>query len=356
MVTGSPSLFGGLIDVHSWSEVSPDGKYILVMLLPESLRFTIQKDFETYNPGEVYQEEGAELRSMYTECGVYANDGSAKLLWRIPWYVPAYYVYFSTNGKHVLIAQGYSFHSISDIPVRAQLYFHHEDGSHQAWVEHDIGWSWCLRVLFCKFVLDKSFWYDASPEQASGTYVIETNLQETFVFDITTGQISSSSSLWNKGLVTFFIAVPLCVYFMLHRYNSQEDAKRSFTRFSVKKLLVAMTLVGAWFWLITFNWVLAVAVIIAIVLGGGIARIFSGKLRAWMTGTLLAVYGCVWGMFLWAILIEPMIWEAQSEKLYVWLLLVFAVIGLIGGVIIAVILEKRIDRVSDPLLSSAASC
>jgi hypothetical protein len=144
---------------------------------------------------------------------------------------------------------------------------------------------------------------------------------------------------------------------MLRQGNGQTAAKRSLMRFSVKKLLVAMTLVGVWFWLATVNWVLATAIVISIACGGGIARLCSGKPRAWITGTLLAIYGCVWGMFLWAIFIEPIIWKAQRLMYpYIWFLPAFAVIGLIGGVIVAVILEKRIDRVSDPLLSSASSC
>jgi hypothetical protein len=357
MTTGSRSLFAGLIDEHSWSVVSPDGRYILVMVMPESLRIAIKKDFENYHPGEVYQEEGAELRNRYSECGMYANDGSTKPLWKIPWYIPAYDVYFSRNGEHVLIAQGYSIHSISNIPVGAQLFFHHQDGSHQAWIEQEVGWSWGLRFLFSKFVLDKSFWYDfASFEQASDMYVMETNLQELFVFDITTGQMISSSSLWNKSLVAFFVAVPVCIYFILRRDRREPPTKHSLMRFSVKRLLVATTLVGMWFWLLTVNWVLAVAVIVPITFGGGRARLCSMKPRAWITGTLLAIYGCVWGMFLWAILIEPMIWQTQKENPYVWFLPVFAAVGLIGGAIIAGILERRSSAKLGSLRSSVPSC
>lgn len=345
----STSLFAGLIGAHSWSVVSPDGRYIVVMLMPESLRIATKKDFETYHPGEVYREQGAELRSMYSECGVYANDGSTKPLWKIPWYIPAYNVYFSRDGEHVSIVQGDSIHMISDIPVGAQLYFHHQNGSHQAWIEQEIGWSWGLRFLFCRFILDKPFWYNESLEQPSDTYVIETNLHETFVFDITTGQMISSSSLWNKGLIAFFVAVPLSIYFMLRREHGDASTKHSLMRFSVRKLLVAMTFVGVWFWLVTVNWVLAVAVIVPIAFGGGIARLCTKRPRAWITGTLLAIYGCVWGMFLWSIFIEPMIWQDKKDEPYVWLLPVFAVVGLIGGAIIAGILERRTNTKLDSL-------
>ena len=128
----------GLIDVHSWSEVSPDGKYILVMLIPEALRIEIKKDFEQYHPDEQYEEEGAELKEKYSESGVYANDGSTQPLWTVPWYIPAYDVFFSMDGEHILIAQGDSIHSISDLPQGAQLYFHHKGGSRQSYSEHDI--------------------------------------------------------------------------------------------------------------------------------------------------------------------------------------------------------------------------
>jgi hypothetical protein len=349
-------LAAGLIDEHSWSVVSPDGRYILVMLMPESLRIATKKDFETYHPGEVYQEEGAELRIMYPVCGVYANDGSTKLLWKIPWYIPAYEVYFSDDGEHVLIAQGDSIHMISNIPVGAQLFFHHQDGSHKAWPEQEVGWSWCLRFLFCRFILDEPFWYAGLFEHASETYIMETTLQETFVFDITTGQLTSSSSLWNKGIVAFFVTVPLCVYYMLRPDSGLAAAKRSYMQFSMRMLLVAMTLVGAWFWLVTVNWILAMAIIIPIAIGGGIARLCSRKPRAWITGTLLAIYGCVWGMFLWGFFIEPMIWETHRDEPYVWFLPAFAVIGLIGGAIIAGILERRTIAKFDSLRSSANSC
>jgi hypothetical protein len=351
IVASSPSLLAGLVDEHSWSEESANGKFLLVMTLTEDWVQKLKKQGYSDNDRQI------EIRRKYPECGIYRNDGSVVPLWTLPYEIQLFTAYISNDGKHVLLAVEETDHTSSNIAWGAQLCFYHHDGTIQSWAERELTWGWGLKfVLYNLLDIYQEVWTDVRFKPSDNTYSITTDTGQSFVFDITTGQMISSSSLWNKGLVAFFVAVPLCIYFIL-RQDPGEATTRSLMRFSVKRLLVAMTVVGMWFWLLTVNWVLAVAVIVPIAIGGGISRLCTRKPRAWITGTLLAIYGCVWGMFLWAILIEPIIWKSQRfNHPYIWLLPAFVTAGLIGGGIIAGILERRTNTKLDSLRSSATSC
>lgn len=172
-------------------------------------------------------------------------------------------------------------------------------------------------------------------------YTVTTNQGDSYTFDITTGQIICSSSLWNKALAAFFVAVPLIVYFLIRRNPELSKPSQSLKRFSLRWLLVLMTVGCVWLWLATVNWPLAIAIIVAPLIGGGIARIWSRRPRAWLTGTLLAIYGFVGGLCLWTIFIEPLMWQSNRGQPFMTLLLLLAIVGLVGGAILGGVLERR---------------
>lgn len=331
----------GLVDEHSWSATSPNGRFILVMTLGEDFVEELKKQ------GYEDNDRGIDLRREYPECGVYANDGSTVPLWTLPYYEQVYGAYITNDGAHVLLAQEETKHTISNIPVGGYLYFHHRDGTHQSFPEHAVGWGWGIKRLLIDQILGIKVdgwtaWISTEFEPVGNIYTIDTDKGESYVFDIATGQIIRSSSLWNKILTVFFAAVPLTVYFMLRRKPQRLQPSRSLRRFSLRALLVLMSASCVWLWLATVSWPLAVAVILAPLIGGGIARVWSRRPRAWITGTLLAIYGFVWGLFLWAILIEPLMWEARRESLYACFLPAFAAMGLFGGAILGGVLERRV--------------
>lgn len=70
-----------------YQKVSPDGKYVFVMLSPSESRFA---------------EKDKTLRKKYRSSGLYKNDKSSTPLWKIDWYSAKQDIYLSSDGKHLV--------------------------------------------------------------------------------------------------------------------------------------------------------------------------------------------------------------------------------------------------------------
>jgi hypothetical protein len=84
-VDGWPSFFDDWSQPFSVKFVSPDKKYVFVMLGPS------KKDEESSR--DWIRELGKELRSKYTKSGMYRNDGSNEPLWTVDWYSKEIYLF-----------------------------------------------------------------------------------------------------------------------------------------------------------------------------------------------------------------------------------------------------------------------
>jgi hypothetical protein len=73
---------------ESYKVVSPNGKYVFVMLAPDTV------------PGDANNP----LRATYKRSGLYKNDGSADPLWTVDWYSRA--VVLPSDGVHVVRVPG----------------------------------------------------------------------------------------------------------------------------------------------------------------------------------------------------------------------------------------------------------
>ncbi len=79
---------------YSYTRESPDGEYVFVMLSP-----VFGSDEAKYG-SDPESLEIQRIRQMYTESGLYRNDGSTEPLWTVSWY--SYRVEVLPDGVHLV--------------------------------------------------------------------------------------------------------------------------------------------------------------------------------------------------------------------------------------------------------------
>lgn len=324
-----PFATAGLSGDISWSKPSPDGKFLLVILLPKSY-LSDEQDEHEFDSNDHFDK--------FPESGVYLNDGSDKLLWKLPYYSHCYRVYFSDDGQHLIFAAEDTTHNTSDFShLGAHIYFAHQDSDEQSWQQHQVTRGLALKSLIDK-LLNRQYlqWEEVTFDAANNTYTIQTSQHEEFVFDIRTGKKIRTTSLWNKCLGVFLVFIPLLVIASRRITGKQPSTKK--WQFSMGGLLLLMTTCSALLALSTVSIKLAGVAIGSAVLGGAIAYFIARRRQAWFTGGLLAVYGLVAGPVLFALVLEPLL---RVDPVALAILSLCSLLGCLAGAIFAGRLEKQ---------------
>lgn len=81
-----------LCPAYSYKKLSPDGKYVFIMIPPIS----IEDDLLSWN--EEARSRIVEIRKRYARSGLYLNDNSVDPLWTFDWY--AFDVEIASDGVH----------------------------------------------------------------------------------------------------------------------------------------------------------------------------------------------------------------------------------------------------------------
>jgi hypothetical protein len=328
----------GLVGDESWREVSADGRFVLVMISPDPT----EVNWLARWPSQ--QSEVLEIREKYETSGLYRNDGSAEPLWTIPYHLPVYEVYVSPDGQQVLIVQEDWGHTISNIPGGGSLFFYDKDGEIASYQDHELTWCWLLKGL-ANNLMGRSFAEcdHAHYDSEALTYTIKTSQSEEFVFDVTTGKIIRRWSLWPFYLGVPLLGVPAALfgYYRSHRRRSHvEPAKRRrWGQFSLRGMLIFVTAVCVLLWGMSFNGILVIVCLTIAVLGGGVAWVFSKTRRAWLIGAILAMYGGLLGIVVWARLCDYVfLWF--YEPVSIGTLATLELIGVVAGGLVAGWLER----------------
>jgi hypothetical protein len=167
----------GLAHPASWTQVSDDGRYLLVMVSPLSID-------QDAGSGPLEDKQVRPIRAKYLQSGLYRNDGSTTPLWTID-YFSRHEVHIAPDGEHLVVA--------ADDQFVGNFY---AKGKRLA----GYGYSLSELVSFVRFKSMMSLrfpscvWsnYDAN----NLTYTVRTNQGEEFVFDVTTGRLVGRRSPW----------------------------------------------------------------------------------------------------------------------------------------------------------------
>ena len=170
----------------TYTITSSDGKYILVMLSPNSAEKA---------------EENRKIRSKYSQSGLYFNDASTDALWTIDWY--AHNVELSSDGIH-LVRRGPWAHSPT---TEALSFFAKGDLLKSYRINELVDYPWLMPHSVSHFRWKKM----SSMDDKNNSYDLRTIHGETYRFDTTTGRIVSSfrTPRWLFGTFLTSIAVSI---------------------------------------------------------------------------------------------------------------------------------------------------
>ena len=326
----------------SWTQTSPGGEYILVMVSPKPV--ANDQGNRPLDPTR----GGARLRDKYLESGLYRNDGSSQPLWPIPFIDGGWPAHVAPDGRYVVFDADQC-----SLGWHAATIF--ADGRHV--VTH-----WKHNLIPCyyskKFLAMLCNWRDAEPlrgelDHEKRTYTITTGQGEVFVLDVANGQLLRHISRWPRYVLSFALLVPIAVVLIWHRdwirslisragWNlSRQETSRSlkptWTRFSLRSVLGGITLLCV---VLAFRKLVVLGVFLgaAVVIAGVVAIFVRRSFRSFLIGAVLGCYGCVLAFVLGDLIGQRL---SSSGTAHGYLLLWAPFGGLLLGALVAGIIERN---------------
>jgi hypothetical protein len=185
----------------TWQALSDDGQFILVMISPYSIK----------EEGDDPEEEtrSRAIRSAYSQCGLYLNDGSGRLLWTCEYRSPCP-VIIAPDGDHVIFPGDWTHDEYGIEPVT----FMRCGQIIREYQATDLIPQYLLKCAFNGFSPVTCAGVRFDPDEM--TFAIATNQGEEFVLDVTTGDITATRSpfptLYPTALATTAVLISALVF------------------------------------------------------------------------------------------------------------------------------------------------
>lgn len=183
LTASSPALADSPARPQSYKKVAPGGKFVFVMIAPK----TVEED------GQPWNEETAsgirEIRRVYTQSGMYRNDGSAEPLWTVDWYARG--IDLTPDGVHLIRPGPWAWlrnDKSPDLGVEAVSFF----ASGRLLRTYKVG-ELVDDVIRVKRSVSHYQWEQEGRVSGEFEYTITTLDGNRFVFDVRTGEIISAS-------------------------------------------------------------------------------------------------------------------------------------------------------------------
>ena len=160
----------------SYKQVSPDGRFVFVMISPWPVETAVKRWVETK------AQEIREIRKKYKRSGLYRNDGSTEPLWSVDWY--ALGVDVASDGVH-LIRHGPWARSMDD---EAISFFANGELLHTYTIRDLVDNSMFLDRTVSHFSWQQEGRFDDGRLE----YSLTTKDRNRFVFDVRTGEVKHS--------------------------------------------------------------------------------------------------------------------------------------------------------------------
>jgi hypothetical protein len=178
---------------HSYLIKSSDNRFIFVMLSPK------KEDDDNLRPEEKRQ-ESLRIREHYNISGLYLNDESNTPVWSVSWYSSS--IILASDGIH-LIRQGPWTSSLSD---EALTFFANGKELKSYQVKDFVDSAVLLPHTVSHFKWEKS----VALNEKERTLTLVTLYNDEYIFDITTGDITSSHRL-SRIIILAAFGVFACV-------------------------------------------------------------------------------------------------------------------------------------------------
>ncbi len=331
-----------LHDDNSWTQTSPGGEYILVMVSSRPVA-----DDEGNRPLDATP--GAPcLRDKYRESGLYRNDGSRQPLWPIPFVSRAIPAHVAPDGTCVVFDA-----DLCDLgPHAVTMYV---DGRHVVtYLKYDLIPCYDSKRILAMLCHRKG----VDPicgelDHENRTYTMTTEQGEVFVLNVSNGRLIRHVSPWTRYVVSFVVLVPAAVVLIWYRPwvrrligrtgrdpfppATSRQEKRTWLKFSLRSVLVGITLLCA---VLAFRNLVVLGALLgtAAAIAGVVALFFRRSFRSFFIGGVLGCYGCILA-FLLADLIGSRLFPYGMGREYFVLSSLFA--GLLCGAVVAGIIERH---------------
>lgn len=181
----------------SYTKPSPDGRYLFVMIPPA----TVEEEASRLNAQAAAEIRG--IRRVYSQSGLYRNDGTATPLWTVDWY--SYDVSIASDGVHLVRRGPWG----SDLTDEAFSFFANGRPVRTYAISELVDVEFLLPRMGSGFKWCKGY----SLNEGKLQYAVNTEDGNSFVFDMTTGNIVAAQrhariKLWAVlGAVVAIIAV-----------------------------------------------------------------------------------------------------------------------------------------------------
>jgi hypothetical protein len=291
---------------------------------------------------------GARLRDKYRESGLYRNDGSNQLLWPIPFTNGALPAHVASDGTCVVFGADQCSLGSHAVTVYA-------DGRRVVtFLKQNL-----IPCYYSKQVLAMLCgWRGVDPVRGElhyekRTYTISTEQGEVFILDVTNGQLSRHTSRWPRYVVSFVLLVPTVVVLVWYRFwirslisqagwkpprhRTSRSLKPTWTRFSLRSVLVGITMLCLVLAVRRFV-VLGACLGAAAAIAGVVAIFIRCSFRSFFIGGVLGCYGCILA-FILGDLVGRSLFPLGIARDY--FLLSAPIGGLLLGAVVAGIIERN---------------
>jgi hypothetical protein len=192
---------------------SPNSKYLLVLLTPKEER-GYRREYDAVMDGpwaknDIREQHKSivrqnEIEGLYSQSGLYRNDGSNVLLWPIEYFPTPKDVYVSDDGVHLIVAfLNWDNDCTSDRGKALEFYAHGRQLA--VYNEDQLLVGYLGRALLSRFAgVPWPTCTSTKVDDNSGTFEIATNWGDEFRFDIATGSLVGSRLPWAFWAVLVF--------------------------------------------------------------------------------------------------------------------------------------------------------
>lgn len=229
LALGVSSAIAGLGVSVSRTVVSPNGKYVLVLLTPDEERSWREeydpkdsswpKDEIRRHHESIKNQEAVEAK--YSQSGLYRNDGSTDLIWPIEYLPTCKDIHVSDDGVHVVSAfLNWDWESISE--RGSAVDFFAQGQRFASYYESQLLTAYVPRlVLHGLMNIPEPTCTNATFNEGAQTFDIETNWGDSFRFDVTTGKLIGSTLAWSIEAVYLLVvaAVTLGSWWFWRRFR-----------------------------------------------------------------------------------------------------------------------------------------
>jgi hypothetical protein len=322
----------------SWTQVSGDGRYILVMVSPKSAVEDGGNQIISSAVGKV------RLREHYTESGVYRNDGSNKPLWTLPYHHEALPARVVVDGQYVILGA-------DPCPLALHAVAIYGQGREIVrCYRHDLIACYLSKRVLSLFGFGGLHERDSQWDPKQQSYTMTTEQGERFEFDVATG----TTRHWSYfpflvlGLGTLIPSIVVVIWYRawlrrivrLGRLHSRREQRKSSS--DIRVCITALLSLSALF---TFALIflgaqrgVLVAFAAVICSTGAASLLFRFSLRSYTVGMVLAFYGCFLGLVVGDVLGELLF---RFSTAHIGLVLALPIAGLLIGPSVAGMIERR---------------